>query len=128
MLGIFKKKVIDSPSIVLLNNFERLKAADNSTISALYMALNTQLQIFFITFPSMNDFIKSHIDTRYQYGLKLMKMEDELEIKKMYAESVACKLLRLYLATYIEQDNLGNKADITKARNKFTNFLDTKSL
>ena len=128
MFGIFKKKEVDSPSLVLLNNFDKLKLADNLTITAVYMALNTQLQIFFVNFPSMNDFKKSNIDVRYQYGLKLMKMEDELEAKKMYVESVACKLLRLYLATYIEEENFGNKVDITKARNIFTNFLDTKNL
>ena len=123
MFGLFKKTQ-QTPEVELIELMQKLQNANSNVISALHMALCTQLNIFSSNYETLHSYQECSQKEKFDYLMKLLNMEENFNKEKMFAESIACKLLGLYLATYLEK----NYSEIKEsARDKFSNFISTES-
>ena len=127
MFGFLKKAQL-TPEVELIELMQKLKNADKKIIQTLHTALCFQFNIFFTKYEAMEKFEAESQKDKFDYLMKLLEMENKLTAEKMFAESVACKLLGLYLATHLEDKKQSNKHQINVSRNNFENFVQTETL
>jgi hypothetical protein len=125
MFGLFKKVTLPTAEFELIDLMQKLQKADRLTINALHVSVNMQANIFIENYKSIENYANSNQKEKYAYLMKLLDMEEKLNLEKMFAESMACKLFGLYLSTFLENDN---SEMAIKARDKFFNFIKTQEL
>ena len=127
MFGIFKKQPISDQKQEIDKIFNRLREADKLTLVALHNAISLFFNIFIANFKSLENFRKLEDKVKWDYLMKLQKMEQQMAEEKKPFENVAAMILGLYLSTFLEDSpSSDHKYKITRL--KVENFIKYGSI
>ena len=110
--NFIKTQSIPNPEVELYDTFLKLCDGNRQTILALHLSLSQMWQLFQTKYSGITDFAYKDDAEKLDYLKSLLKMEKEFLDRKMYAESVSCKLLGLVLANTM--GNGGGRRDMDK--------------